>query len=194
MNTLTHKKMILGITGSIAAYKSADLVRRLREQGADVRVVMTAAATKFITPLTLQAVSGQRVHIHLLDVHAEAAMGHIELARWAEVVLIAPCSADFLAKLTYGQADDLLSTLCLATTAPISVAPAMNQQMWQAPITQENCQRLQQRGLKILGPTSGSQACGETGIGRMLDPLELVHCLQDLFQSGPLQGKKVLIT
>ncbi|RKZ40886.1 MAG: bifunctional phosphopantothenoylcysteine decarboxylase/phosphopantothenate--cysteine ligase CoaBC, partial [Gammaproteobacteria bacterium] len=142
----------------------------------------------------LQAVSGQRVHIHLLDVHAEAAMGHIELARWAEVVLIAPCSADFLAKLTYGQADDLLSTLCLATTAPISVAPAMNQQMWQAPITQENCQRLQQRGLKILGPTSGSQACGETGIGRMLDPLELVHCLQDLFQSGPLQGKKVLIT
>ena len=194
MNTLNPKKIILGITGSIAAYKSADLVRRLREQGANVRVVMTAAATKFITPMTLQAVSGQRVHTHLLDVEAEAAMGHIELARWAEVVLIAPCSADFLAKLTYGQADDLLSTLCLATTAPITVAPAMNQQMWQAPITQENCQRLQQRGIQILGPASGSQACGETGVGRMLEPLELVQCLQNLFQSGPLQGKKILIT
>jgi len=192
--SITNKKILLGISGSIAAYKSADLVRRLREQGAIVRVVMTNAATQFITPLTLQALSGQRVHTDLLDADAEMAMGHIELARWAEVVLIAPLTADFLAKLTYGHADDLLSAICLATTAPLIVAPAMNQQMWQSRITQENAERLQQRGVKILGPASGSQACGETGTGRMLEPLELVQFLQNEFKSGPLQGKKVLIT
>ncbi|MCK5524093.1 MAG: bifunctional phosphopantothenoylcysteine decarboxylase/phosphopantothenate--cysteine ligase CoaBC [Thiomargarita sp.] len=192
--SITNKKILLGISGSIAAYKSADLVRRLRDQGAIVRVVMTNAATHFITPLTLQALSGQRVHTDLLDADAEMAMGHIELARWAEVVLIAPITADFLAKLTYGHADDLLSAICLATTAPLIVAPAMNQQMWQSRITQENAERLQQRGVKILGPASGSQACGETGTGRMLEPLELVQFLQNEFKSGPLQGKKVLIT
>jgi phosphopantothenoylcysteine decarboxylase/phosphopantothenate--cysteine ligase len=190
MKTLTNKHILLGITGGIAAYKSADLVRRLRDQGAQVRVVMTAAATEFITPLTLQALSGQPVHIHLLDPKAEAAMGHIELARWAQMVLIAPATADFLAKLAYGHANDLLSTLCLATAAPISVAPAMNKQMWQAAATQENCRRLQQRGVKILGPAIGAQACGETGAGRMLEPLELVQCLQ----AGSLYGKKVLVT
>jgi phosphopantothenoylcysteine decarboxylase/phosphopantothenate--cysteine ligase len=194
MNTLNNKQILLGITGSIAAYKSADLVRRLRDQGAQVRVVMTPAATEFITPLTLQALSGQRVHTLTLDAETEAAMGHIELARWADVVLIAPATADFLAKLAYGHANDLLSTLCLATTAPITVAPAMNQQMWQAPITQENYQRLQQRGIKIFGPACGSQACGETGAGRMLEPLELVQCLEGLFQQGLLTGYKVLIT
>lgn len=192
--SITNKKILLGISGSIAAYKSADLVRRLRDQGAIVRVVMTNAATQFITPLTLQALSGQRVHTDLLDADAEMAMGHIELARWAELVLIAPITADFLAKLTYGHADDLLSAICLATTAPLIVAPAMNQQMWQSRITQENVERLQQRGVKILGPASGSQACGETGTGRMLEPLELVQFLQNEFKSGPLQGKKVLIT
>jgi phosphopantothenoylcysteine decarboxylase/phosphopantothenate--cysteine ligase len=192
--SITNKKILLGISGSIAAYKSADLVRRLRDQGAIVRVVMTNAATHFITPLTLQALSGQRVHTDLLDADAEMAMGHIELARWAELVLIAPITADFLAKLTYGHADDLLSAICLATTAPLIVAPAMNQQMWQSRITQENAERLQQRGVKILGPASGSQACGETGTGRMLEPLELVQFLQNEFKSGPLQGKKVLIT
>ncbi|MDY6992283.1 MAG: flavoprotein, partial [Pseudomonadota bacterium] len=130
---ITHKQIVLGVSGSIAAYKSADLVRRLRDHGAHVRVVMTTAATSFITPLTLQALSGQAVHTQLLDAHAEAAMNHIELARWAELILIAPASANFLARLTYGHADDLLTTLCLVTTAPIIVAPAMNQQMWQAP-------------------------------------------------------------
>ncbi len=194
MNTLTNRHILLGITGGIAAYKSADLVRRLREQGAQVRVVMTAAATQFITPLTLQAVSGQPVSTDLLDTKAEAAMGHIELARWADVILIAPATADFLVKLAYGHANDLLSTVCLATAAPITVAPAMNQQMWQAPITQQNCQQLQQRGVKLFGPAIGSQACGETGAGRMLEPLELVQCLQNIFQSGALQAKKILVT
>lgn len=194
MNTLTNKHILLGVTGGIAAYKSADLVRRLREHGAQVRVVMTEAATEFITPLTLQAVSGQRVHTHLLEVEAEAAMGHIELARWAEVVLIAPATADFLAKLAYGHASDLLSTVCLATAARIIVAPAMNQQMWRAKATQENCQRLKACGVQFFGPIAGAQACGETGMGRMLEPIELVHCLTGLFEPGPLEGHKILVT
>ncbi len=194
MNLLANQKVILGITGSIAAYKSADLVRRLREQGIIVRVVMTMAATQFITPLTLQAVSGNRVHTDLLDVETEMAMGHIELARWADLILIAPASADFLAKLTYGHADDLLSTLCLATAAPIAVAPAMNQQMWQAFITQENCKKLQQRGIHFFGPATGAQACGEVGSGRMLEPFELVHQIENLLTPKKLQGIKVLLT
>jgi len=194
MNLLANQKVILGITGSIAAYKSAELVRRLREQGVIVRVVMTRAATQFITPLTLQAVSGNRVHTDLLDVETEMAMGHIELARWADLVLIAPASADFLAKLTYGHADDLLSTLCLATAAPIAVAPAMNQQMWQAFITQENCKKLQQRGMYFLGPANGVQACGEVGSGRMLEPFELVNQTENLLTPKKLQGVRVLVT
>jgi len=188
-----NKHILLGITGGIAAYKSAELVRRLREQGAQVRVVMTAAATEFITPLTLQALSGQAVYTSLMD--AETAMAHIELARWAEIVLIAPTTADFMAKLAYGHANDLLSTLCLATTAPIAIAPAMNQQMWQARATQENYKRLQEHGIKIFGPAVGAQACGEIGAGRMLEPAELVDCLKTEFkQIGELQGKKILIT
>lgn len=194
MNLLSNQNIILGITGSIAAYKSAELVRRLREQGATVKVVMTAAATQFITPLTLQAISGQRVHTELLDLETEAAMGHIELARWADLILIAPASADFLAKLTYGHADDLLSTLCLATSASIIVAPAMNQQMWWALITQENCQKLQQRGVHFLGPAQGAQACGEIGAGRMLEPTELVQQLEILLTPKKLKDVKVLIT
>jgi len=200
MQTLINKHILLGITGGIAAYKSAELVRRLREQGAQVRVVMTAAATEFITPLTLQALSGQAVYSNLMD--AETAMVHIELARWAEVVLIAPATADFFAKLAYGHANDLLSTLCLATTAPITVAPAMNQQMWQARATQENYKRLQQHGVTIFGPAVGTQACGEIGVGRMLEPAALINSLKILLghsensgnPEGQLQGKKILIT
>ncbi|RPJ78697.1 MAG: bifunctional phosphopantothenoylcysteine decarboxylase/phosphopantothenate--cysteine ligase CoaBC [Deltaproteobacteria bacterium] len=193
-HNLTQKHILLGVTGGIAAYKSVELVRRLRESGAEVRVVMTAAAQEFITPLTLQAVSGQRVYTTLLDSENEFAMGHIELARWAEFILIAPATADFLAKLAYGHANDLLSTICLATTAQIIVAPAMNQQMWNARSTQENYQRLQSWGVRFFGPGNGLQACGEQGLGRMLEPLELVSCLQTLFQRGPLEGHSVLIT
>jgi phosphopantothenoylcysteine decarboxylase/phosphopantothenate--cysteine ligase len=194
MNTLTDKHILLGITGSIAAYKSADLVRRLREQGAQVQVIMTTAATAFITPLTLQVVSGQPVYTQLFNAITTAAMEHIELARWADVVLIAPTSADFLAKLAGGHADDLLSTVCLATSAPIVVTPAMNSLMWQAPATQENCRCLQSYGVKFFGPATGSQACGETGSGRMLEPLEIVQQLQDLFQAKFLSGYQVLVT
>lgn len=194
MNTLANKHILLGITGGIAAYKSAELVRRLREQDAIVRVVMTTAATEFITPLTLQTLSEQRVYTELLDVENEARIGHIELARWAEVVLIAPATANFITKLSYGHADDLLSTLCLATSAPIILAPAMNQQMWNAAVVQENCQRLQNRGVQLFGPASGMQACGEVGEGRLLEPVEIVKRLQLFFSSGALQGHRVLIT
>ncbi len=182
--------ILLGITGSIAAYKSADLVRNLTKQGFTVRVVMTHAATKFITPLTLQTLSNQPVYIDLFATEME----HINLARWADIILIAPITADFITKLTYGHADDLLSTICLATTAPIAIAPAMNQQMWNSAITQENCQKLRQRNIKILGPATGSQACGEIGAGRMLEPLELIQFLQNLVLTQPLQGKQVLVT
>ncbi|MDM8566031.1 bifunctional phosphopantothenoylcysteine decarboxylase/phosphopantothenate--cysteine ligase CoaBC [Candidatus Halobeggiatoa sp. HSG11] len=188
MKTLSN--ILLGITGSIAAYKTADLVRTLTKQGFTVRVVMTDAATKFITPLTLQTLSNQPVYVDLFETEME----HINLARWADAILIAPATADFITKLTYGHADDLLSTICLATTAPIAIAPAMNQQMWNATITQENCQKLQQRNIKFFGPATGSQACGEIGAGRMLEPLELVQCLQNLTVKQPLQGKQVLIT
>lgn len=194
MNTLKNKRILIGITGGIAAYKSADLVRRLREVGAEVRVVMTRAAMAFITPLTLQAVSGNPVHSDLLDSQAEAAMGHIELARWAEIVLIAPASADFIAKLSHGHADDLLTTLCLATTAPIVIAPAMNQQMWLNPATQENVERLSMRGIQLIGPDEGSQACGEIGPGRLVEPLELVHHLTTVFAPKLLTGKTIVIT
>src|SRR5450432_252470 len=167
------KRILLGVTGGIAAYKSADLVRRLIELGAQVQVVMTAAAREFVTPTTFQALSGRPVRTDLWDAAAEAAMGHIELARWADAVLVAPASADFLARLTHGLADDLLTTLCLATTAPIAVAPAMNHMMWRNAATQANIQLLGVRGVRLLGPGVGDQACGETGPGRMLEPLDL---------------------
>ncbi|ALG67266.1 bifunctional phosphopantothenoylcysteine decarboxylase/phosphopantothenate--cysteine ligase CoaBC [Beggiatoa leptomitoformis] len=194
MNFLQNKHVLLGVTGGIAVYKCPDLVRRLREQGAVVKVVMTDAAQAFVTPLTFQAVSGQRVHTHLLDSEAESAMGHIELARWADVILIAPATADFLARLTVGMANDLLTTLCLASTAPIIVAPTMNQQMWNASITQENCQRLIQRGITLLKPAEGAQACGEVGMGRMPEPLAIVAQLQTFLSPHRLKGYKVLIT
>jgi len=190
------KRILLGVTGGIAAYKSPDLVRRLREQGAEVQVVMTAAAREFVTAATFQAVSGRPVRTDLWDAAAEAAMGHIELARWAQLVLIAPASADFLARLATGQADDLLSTLCLATEAPIAVAPAMNRVMWANAATRANVATLRQRNVNVLGPAEGDQACGEIGAGRMLEPIELADRagLMLLGGGGPLQGRRVLIT
>lgn len=190
---MTGKRILLGVTGGIAAYKAADLVRRLRETGADVRVVMTRGALAFVTPLTFQAVSGNPVHTTLLDEAAEAGMGHIELARWADRVVIAPATAGFIAKLAHGLADDLLSTVCLATTAPLMVAPAMNQQMWLNAATQANCALLQERGIRLAGPASGSQACGETGPGRMMEPSELVAALS-IDVPGVLAGKHVVVT
>jgi len=172
---LDKKRVLLGVTGGIAAYKSADLVRRLREVGAQVQVAMTPAATAFVAPLTFQAVSGHPAHTELLDANAEAGMGHIELARWADLILVAPATADFLARLAHGMANDLLSTLCLATDQPIAVAPAMNRLMWQNVATQDNCRLLVRRGIKIWGPGIGEQACGEIGAGRMLEPVELCN-------------------
>jgi phosphopantothenoylcysteine decarboxylase/phosphopantothenate--cysteine ligase len=194
MNTLYNKRIILGITGSIAAYKSAELTRRLRDAGADVRVVMTRSATEFITPLTLQALSGKPVHTALLDADAEAAMGHIELARWADLILVAPASADFIARLSAGFCNDLLSAICLARQTQLAIAPAMNQGMWSNAATQSNITTLKQRDLLILGPAQGSQACGETGPGRMLEVDQLIEACNKLFQSGLMSGQHVLIT
>lgn len=191
---MKDQNILLGITGGIAAYKSADLTRRLREAGANVRVVMTCAAKEFITPLTMQAVSGNPVHHDLLDPNAEAAMGHIELARWADYILIAPASADFMAKLAHGFADNLLSTLCLASTAPIVLAPAMNQQMWLNHATQANYKILLERGINIIGPAAGEQACGEVGVGRMLEPHEIVTIVTQLVSPKLFNNKRILIT
>ncbi|NLO81199.1 MAG: bifunctional phosphopantothenoylcysteine decarboxylase/phosphopantothenate--cysteine ligase CoaBC [Xanthomonadaceae bacterium] len=195
MTALAQRKIVLGVTGGIAAYKSADLTRRLQDVGAEVRVVMTPAATQFVAPLTFQALSGNPVHLDLLDPAAEAAMGHIELARWADLVLVAPASADFMARLAHGLADDLLTTLCLATDAPIVLAPAMNRLMWRNPATRDNVALLQRRGIRLLGPTAGSQACGEVGEGRMLEPLEIVQALsEEGAGQGRLAGRTVLVT
>lgn len=194
MQQLVNKRILLGITGGIAAYKCAELTRLLKKSGADVRVAMTPAAREFVTPLTLQALSGNPVHTDLLDPAAEAGMGHIELARWADLVLVAPASADFLARLANGQANDLLSTLCLATPAPVAVAPAMNQQMYLDPATQANLQTLASRNVILLGPADGEQACGDTGPGRMLEPVDIAAAAAALFQSGKLAGLRVLIT
>ncbi|MBG13866.1 MAG: bifunctional phosphopantothenoylcysteine decarboxylase/phosphopantothenate--cysteine ligase CoaBC [Alloalcanivorax venustensis] len=194
MQRLVNKRILLGVTGGIAAYKSADLVRRLQDAGAEVRVVMTQGACEFITPLTMQALSGHPVHTDLLDPRAEAAMGHIELARWADLVLIAPASADFLARLAYGHGNDLLATLCLATGAPVAVAPAMNQQMWADQATQKNQLILQEKGIHIFGPGAGSQACGEVGPGRMQDPAEIIQQAAEVFDYELLTGKHLVIT
>jgi phosphopantothenoylcysteine decarboxylase / phosphopantothenate---cysteine ligase len=189
------KHILLGVTGGIAAYKSPDLVRRLRERGAEVQVVMTAGAREFVTATTFQAVSGRTVRHDLWDAAAEAAMGHIELARWADAVLIAPASADFLARLATGQAGDLLATLCLATEAPIAVAPAMNHVMWAHPATRANIATLAQRGVHVFGPGAGDQACGESGDGRMLEPTDLAERVAALLPgSGALQGRRVVVT
>lgn len=195
---LADQRILLGVTGGIAAYKSAELVRRLREAGAQVRVVMTAGATRFITTTTLQAVSGHPVRDSLWDAAAEAAMGHIELARWASTVVIAPASANTLARLAHGHADDLLSTLCLATTAPLLLAPAMNHRMWGHPATQANLALLVARGARVVGPDSGDQACGESGPGRMSEPAAILAALGEDAAAdtgtGRLAGKRVLVT
>ncbi len=193
-NALANRQILLGITGGIAAYKAAELLRRLQDCGADVRVVMTPAATEFITPLTLQALSGHPVHTALLDPEAESGMGHIELARWADLVVVAPASADFMARLVQGLGNDLLSAVCLATSARICLAPAMNQAMWSNPATQSNAGILQQRGITLWGPAEGLQACGDIGPGRMLEVDDLVAEIAGQFDTGLLAGKRVLIT
>lgn len=192
---MSGKRILLGVTGGIAAYKSPDLVRRLIERGAEVQVVMTAGAREFVAPLTFQAVSGREVRSDLWDESAERAMSHIELARWADLVLVAPATADFLAQLAHGMADNLLNTVCLATSAPIAVAPAMNRLMWANPATQANVAQLRARGVHVFGPDAGSQACGETGEGRMMEPADIAaHAFAVLPAEGPLRGRKVLIT
>lgn len=189
------KRILLGVTGGIAAYKSPDVVRRLIERGAQVQVVMTAGAREFVQPLTFQAVSGREVRSDLWDESAERAMSHIELARWADLVLIAPATADFLAQLAHGMADNLLNTVCLATGAPLAVAPAMNRLMWANAATQANVATLRARGVHVFGPDSGSQACGETGEGRMMEPADIAaQAFAVLPVEGPLKGRRVLIT
>jgi phosphopantothenoylcysteine decarboxylase / phosphopantothenate---cysteine ligase len=194
MYQLSGKRILLGVTGGIAAYKSAVLLRLLRSYGADVRVVMTSGAIEFVTPLTFQALSGKPVHTELLDLEAESAMGHIELARWADLILIAPASANFMARYANGFAEDLLSTLCLATDAPVVLAPAMNQQMWLNSATQENLEKLKSRGVGILGPAEGEQACGENGPGRMLEAENIVALVAKSFETNILTGSRVLVT
>jgi phosphopantothenoylcysteine decarboxylase/phosphopantothenate--cysteine ligase len=194
MQILQGKNIVLGITGGIAAYKTPELVRRLKDHGADVRIVMTESAKAFVTPLTLQAVSANGIADSLLDTQAELAMGHIELAKWADLILIAPATANTIANLTIGLANDLLTTICLATSAPIALAPAMNQQMWHAEITQENINRLQKRGFHIWGPGQGEQACGDVGFGRMLEVHEIVELTCQHYQEQTLTSQHWVIT
>jgi phosphopantothenoylcysteine decarboxylase/phosphopantothenate--cysteine ligase len=188
------KKILLGVTGGVAAYKAAELTRLLRTEGAEVQVAMTEAATQFVGALTFQALSGNPVHTQLLDAHTEAGMGHISLARWADLILIAPAGADFIARLRAGSASDLLSALCLARDCPLAIAPAMNQAMWRNPATQENIAQLRNWGVQILGPASGAQACGEEGPGRMLEPAILLQSIAPLSGNGLLAGISVLIS
>ncbi len=192
---MSGKRILLGVTGGIAAYKSPDVVRRLIERGAEVQVVMTAGAREFVAPLTFQAVSGREVRSDLWDEGAERAMSHIELARWADLILVAPATADFLAHLAHGMADNLLSTLCLASSAPVAVAPAMNRLMWSNAATQANVAQLRSRGVHVFGPDSGGQACGEVGEGRMMEPADIAAAAFAVLPAeGPLKGRKVLIT
>lgn len=192
--SLAQRRILLGVSGGIAAYKSCELVRRLRDLECEVRVVMTEGATHFVSATTFQALSGQPVRTSLWDAEAEAAMGHIELARWAERILIAPASADLIARLTHGMANDLLTTVCLASAAPVYLAPAMNQQMWAHPAVQANIDTLRQRGVHLLGPASGDQACGDIGSGRMLEPLELREAIVASFGKPVLRGLKVVVS
>ncbi len=191
---LINKRILLGVTGGIAAYKSAELLRRLQDQGAEVRVVMTRGAQEFITPLTMQALSGYPVQIDLLDTETETVMGHIELARWADLILIAPATADFMARLVAGRGDDLLTTICLAATCKIAVAPAMNQAMWSKNTTQDNLAKLRKSGAIMLQPDEGIQACGEIGVGRLMSVPDIVTAVSSAFHSGALKGQKVVIT
>ena len=194
MKSLINKNILLGVTGGIAAYKSAEIVRGLKKAGSSVRVVMTQSAQEFITPLTLQALSGNPVSSDLLDVEAEAAMGHIELARWADAILIAPATANTIARLSSGRADDLLSTITLAFDGPIGLAPAMNQAMWGDERTQSNIKNLKDKNFLLYGPGSGEQACGDVGLGRMLEPPEIIGSFASLFEAGSLSNKSILIT
>jgi len=194
VKSLINKNILLGVTGGIAAYKSAEIVRGLKKAGSSVRVVMTQSAKEFITPLTLQALSGNPVSTDLLDVEAEAAMGHIELARWADAILIAPATANTLAKLSSGRADDLLSSITLAFDGPIGLAPAMNQAMWKDERTQSNIQNLEHKNFSLYGPGSGEQACGDVGLGRMLEPSEIIELFASLFEAGTMSNKSILIT
>jgi len=194
LTSLANKRILLGVTGGIAAYKSAELLRRLQDHGADVRVVMTQAAKAFITPLTMQALSGHPVFTELLDTDTENAMGHIEFARWADLILIVPASANFIARLASGRADDLLTTICLAAQCDLAVAPAMNQAMWSDPATQENLATLARHGAHLMGPAAGLQACGEEGFGRLLAVEEVLTLSAGIFSSGLLAGKHVVIT
>jgi len=198
-NTLIDKKILLGITGGISAYKSIELIRLFKKAGAQVQVVLTKGALAFVTPMTLQAISGLPVRSSLLDHEAEAGMGHIELAKWADIILIAPASADFIARHTAGMADDLLSTLCLATEAPLWLAPAMNQAMWNHPSTQKNIATLANRNVSYIGPAAGEQACGDVGYGRMSEPQEIYNTIEETFTqtsngTKPLSGQHWLIT
>ncbi|NND81587.1 MAG: bifunctional phosphopantothenoylcysteine decarboxylase/phosphopantothenate--cysteine ligase CoaBC [Gammaproteobacteria bacterium] len=192
--SLANKRVLLGISAGIAAYKTPDLVRKLTELGAEVRCILTRNAEQFVAPLALQAVSGHPVHDHAMSAESESGMGHIDLARWADVVLIAPATANLIARLNQGMADELLTTVCVATNAPIQLAPAMNQQMWQNAATQANLAQLQQRGLILHGPASGDQACGEVGPGRMLQPEELAAAVAASFTTGALAGVQLMLT
>ena len=194
MGQLTQRHILVAISGGIAAYKGAELVRLLKKQGAVVRVILSRGATEFITPLTMQALSGEPTHTELLDEATEAGMGHIQLARWADLMIIAPATADVIARLAQGRADDLLTTVALATPAPVAVAPAMNQQMWSHAATQENIQMLASRGIQIVGPDAGEQACGDVGPGRLLEPEAIVMALNQRFDNRLLEGRRVVIT
>ncbi len=194
VSRMAEKRILLGVTGGIAAYKAAELTRLLCAQGAKVRVAMSRAATAFVAPLTFQALSGHPVHLDLLDASEESAMGHIRLARWADLILIAPATADFIARLRAGLADDLLATLCLAAQAPIALAPAMNHAMWANPATQDNVASLAARGVRLLGPAVGEQACGETGPGRLLEPMAIAQAVEAFFAPNVLAGRSVLIS
>ena len=194
MNYLTNKNILLAVTGGIAAYKSAEIVRNLKKLGSNVKVIMTKSSQEFITPLTLQALSGNPVSIDLLDVDTESAMSHIELARWADAFLVAPCTANTISRLDAGRGDDLLSAVTLAFEGILALAPAMNQVMWRDTRTQDNIQKLIKEGVLIYGPGAGEQACGDVGLGRMLEPNEIIEKLSSLFNSSSLQQKKVLIT
>ena len=194
MSNLTNKNILLCVTGGIAAYKAAELVRLLKTSNAFVKVLMTKSAQEFITPLTMQALSGEKVHTDLLSTEAEAAMGHIELAKWCDLIVIAPCSANSLSKIAEGRGDDLLSAVCLATESKIFIAPAMNQAMWKDKRTQKNLSKSIKAGLNVIGPASGEQACGDVGDGRMTEPADIVSEVEKTLKKGLLTGKKVIIT
>ena len=194
MLSFSKKNILLGVTGGIAAYKSAEIIRLFKKLGADVRVVMTESAKEFITPLTLQAISGNEIHDSLLNTEAEAAMGHIELAKWADIILIAPCTAETISKITHGRADDLMGALILASKADIFIAPAMNMNMWLDDSTQQNYKTLSSRGITFIGPAEGEQACGDIGPGRMVEPENIIELIRSSYKTGPLSGKTITIT